>query len=99
MEKPENSKLSDEEMSHFGEKLPAAFLSDAREGLDHIKDPEQLDQVLRQLKQQMHQQLKQKKSGKKNRSAGVMSWIYWAIFIILLLTIVGFLVIRILLVR
>jgi hypothetical protein len=99
MENAEHSKLSEEEMSHFGEKLPAAFLSDAREGLNHVKDTDQLEMVLQQLNQQMHQQLKQKKTGKKKRAAGLMSWIYWAIFITLLLTIVGFLVIRFLLVR
>jgi hypothetical protein len=91
--------LPDQEISHFREQLPSAFLSDAAEGLDDIADSKQLESVLQHLNQQMHQQLKQKKTKKKRRSAGDMGWIYWAIIIILLLTIAAFVVIRFLLHR
>ncbi len=42
----------------------------------------------------MHHQLTHKKMHKRKKSIGDLSWTYWAIVIILLLSIVGFLVIR-----
>ena len=89
--------LPDKDLNHFREQLPPAFLSDASEGLDHLRDTKQLETVLQQLNQQMHQQLKHKKTHKYRKSVADMSWSYWAIIIILLLSIAGFIVIRLLL--
>jgi hypothetical protein len=89
--------LPDKDLNHFREQLPPAFLSDATEGLDHLRDTKHLETVLQQLNQQMHQQLKNKKKHKFRRSAGDMRWSYWAIIIILLLCIGSFIVIRLLL--
>jgi hypothetical protein len=98
-ERPLHSMLGNPDMSSLGDPLPSAFLSDAREGLDQLKDAEQLELVLHQLNRQLHQQLKQKKTNKKRRSSWDMKWIYGTIFIILLLTIAAFTVIRFLLHR
>ncbi len=91
--------IPEKDLDHFREQLPAAFLEDATEGLGHLPDTKQLEAVLQQLNQQMHQQLNPKKAHKRRRSAWDPSWAYWAILIILLLTIAAFIVIRILLYR
>jgi hypothetical protein len=89
--------LKDMDLNNFREQLPEEFLSDAVEGLDHVKDAKQLESVLQQLNQQMHLHLKHKKIRKQRHPIGNLSWTYWAIIIIFLLTITGFVVIRMLL--
>ena len=89
--------LPEREMDLFREQLPDAFIADASEGLSQVQDNPQLDIVLKQLNHQMHQHLAQKKKRLGRRSTGDLRWTYWAIIIILLLTICAFLVIRILL--
>ena len=88
--------MAEMELSHFQQQLPAEFLSDASEGLSQLKDTKQLEFVLRKLNAQMHRQLAHRKVHKRKRSAGDMSWSYWAIIIILLLCIAGFVIIRML---
>jgi hypothetical protein len=89
--------MEEKELSRFKEQLPAEFLSDASEGLAQLKDTKQLESVLQHLNKQMHQQLKHTKTRRKRRSIGDLSWTYWAIMIILLLVIVGYVVVRMLL--
>jgi hypothetical protein len=86
--------MAEKELIQFREQLPDAFLSDASEGLSQLHDSKQLDSVLQQLNQQMHQQLSHKKMHRERRGMGDLSWTYWAIIIILLITITGFIVIR-----
>jgi hypothetical protein len=86
--------MAEKELNEFREQLPAEFLSDASEGLSHLNDTKQLESVLKNLNQQMHRQLAHKKGHKKRRSMGDLSWTYWAIIIILLLSIVGYVVVR-----
>jgi hypothetical protein len=88
--------MAERELNRFREQLPAEFLSDASEGLNQLKDTKQLETVLRNLNQQMHRQLTHKKVHKRKRSIGDLSWSYWAILIILLLSIVGYVVVRML---
>jgi hypothetical protein len=108
MDKPENivpdmlgnhlrSMMAEKELNRFREQLPPEFLSDASEGLNQLKDTKQLESVLQNLNKQMHHQLSHKKVHKRKRSTGDLSWSYWAIFIILLLSIVGYVVVRMLL--
>jgi len=89
--------MAEKDLNHFREQLPSEFLSDASEGLAQLKDSKQLESVLDQLNKQMHYQLSHKKTHTKRRSIGDLSWTYWAIIIVLLLTIVGFVVVRMLL--
>ena len=91
--------MHDKNLSRFREQLPAEFLSDATEGLNRMNDQEQLDSVLQQLNQQMHQHLKHKKVRKRRNSITNFSWTYWAIILIFLLTIIGFIIVRMLLHR
>ncbi len=78
----------------FKEELPAAFLKDAREGLEQVEDEKQLEDVLKQLNLQMHRQLTHHKKKRKRKNLGNMTWTYWAILLILLLVIVGFILVR-----
>jgi hypothetical protein len=86
--------LPERELDHFRDQLPEAFLNDASEGLDQVRDNNQLDGILKKLNNQMRQQLVHKKKKTGRRSIGDFSWAYWAIIIILLLCICAFLVIR-----
>jgi hypothetical protein len=90
------SMMSGNEINRFREQVPAEFLSDASEGLSQIKDTKQLESVLRNLNQQMHRQLVHKKVRKREKPFGDLSWSYWAIVVILLLSIVGYVIVRML---
>ena len=87
------SLLEDKVLGRFREQLPEDFISDAAEGLKDLPDTQQLESVLKQLNQDLHKQLGNKKSIRKRRSIADMSWTYWAIIIILLLAILGYLLI------
>ena len=86
--------LPENGMKEFGAQLPAEFLADAKEGLHQVNDTQQLASVLNHLNQQMHHQLTHKKIHKRRSFIWDLSWTYWAIIIIFLLTITGFFVIR-----
>jgi hypothetical protein len=88
------SMMQDKNLRSFRDELPEDFVTDASEGLNNLKDKKQLEFVLKQLNQQMHQHLTHKKIHKRRHSIGDLSWTYWAIIIIFLLTITGFIVIR-----
>jgi hypothetical protein len=85
------------DLDKFRDQLPKDFVIDATEGLDLLKNKEQLESVLQQLNRQMHQQVKQKSARKRKSAIGNLSPAYWAIIIILLLVFIGFIVIRMLL--
>src|SRR5450432_990222 len=86
--------IPDGDLNQFRDQVPAEFLSDAAEGLDQVKDARQLDFILKQLNKQMHHQLTHKKSKRKRHSIANLSWTYWAIILIFLLTIVSFILVR-----
>jgi hypothetical protein len=86
--------MNEGDLNQFTKELPDGFLKDAGEGLQLIKDDEQLKKVLQHLNQQMHLQLSHKKKNPKRRAMGNMSWTYWAVLLILLLAIVGFVLVR-----
>jgi hypothetical protein len=89
--------MQEKDLKGFREQLPLDFIEDASEGLDLLKNKGQLESDLKQLNRQMHQQLHNKKIRKRNHSIGNLSWTYWAIIVVFLLTITGFIVIRMLL--
>jgi hypothetical protein len=89
--------LPEKELNNFRKQLPDEFLNDASEGLDQVRDGNQLENILKKLNQQLHQHLAHKKRKSGKRSIGNFSWAYWAVIIILILCICAFLVIRLLL--
>jgi hypothetical protein len=76
------------------DQLPEEFLTDASEGLAGMEDDEQLSTVLKQLNHQMRKQLGHKKNIKSHRKIWDLTWTYWAIVIVLILTITAFWVVR-----
>jgi hypothetical protein len=53
--------MEEKELNRFREQLPAEFLSDASEGLNQLKDSNNLNLFFGNLNQQMHRQLAQRK--------------------------------------
>ena len=88
------SVLPEKELGHFREQLPEAFVKDASEGLGQVADDSQLDGILKKMNHQMREHLVHKKKKTGRKSISDMSWIYWAIVVVLLLIICAFLVIR-----
>jgi hypothetical protein len=89
--------LPEKDLNRFREQLPEDFITDASEGLENLKDSTQLESVMKKLNQQMHHHLSYKKTNKMRRPEGVLRWTYWAIIIVLLITIAGFVLIRMIL--
>ncbi|MDP9040807.1 MAG: hypothetical protein M3N30_02420 [Bacteroidota bacterium] len=89
--------MADKELNSFREQLPAEFLSDAMEGLNHVKDGKQLESALEILNRQMHRQIANKRLRKRRTSIWTMSWFYWIVIIIFLLCFAGYFVIHMLL--
>jgi hypothetical protein len=86
--------MADRDLGQFREQLPPGFLLDASEGLDQLNDPKQLESVLQQLNKEMNQHLTHIKTKRLKRSIGNLNWTYWAVIIIILLTVISFVVIR-----
>jgi hypothetical protein len=76
------------------EKLPAEFLSDASEGLHQVIDEKELESAIQKLNKDMHQHLTHVKTKRLKRPIGNLNWTYWAVILIILLTIISFIVIR-----
>jgi hypothetical protein len=89
--------ISDGNLDQFRDELPVEFLSDASEGLNHLKDGHETNAVLQQLNKQLHQQLMHKKAKRDRKPIGYLSWTYWAVILILIFAIASFVVIRMLL--
>lgn len=90
-----NGSLPDTERNNLEEQVPDnPFLQDAVEGLQEIPEPGNLPKVVSHLNRQLHQQLAAKKNRGEKKEIKFGEWIYWAILIVLLLGITGFLMLR-----
>jgi anti-sigma factor RsiW len=87
-------KLSASE-SHELEALMAEndFLNDALEGLQQVKDKKNLEGMVDVLNNDLHKKLNQKKNRKDKRKIKELTWIYYAIVLILLFIILTWVVI------
>jgi hypothetical protein len=99
----DNQKLMDylsgnlcEDEKHEVERLMADsdFMSDAMEGLEHIKNKKELQSYVKQLNENLQNQLKKKKNRREKRRIKEYPWIYFAIILILVFCIIGYVVIR-----
>ena len=90
-----SDKLSAEDKIKM-EKLFAepGLLSDAVQGLQQFKNKNNLAGFVEQLNADLHKQLQKKKQRRLKRRLKNEQWIYFAIIIILLLTMIGFIVIK-----
>ncbi|HEY4874590.1 MAG TPA: hypothetical protein VIH86_03400 [Puia sp.] len=90
-----NDNLSDNE-KHEVEKWMSDndMVNDAVEGLQHVKNKKNLQVYVEQLNKNLQNQLEQKKQQQKQRKLKEYPWIYFAIVLILLLCIIGYIIIR-----
>jgi ABC-type bacteriocin/lantibiotic exporter with double-glycine peptidase domain len=90
-----NDNLSDKE-KHEVEKWMSDndMVNDAVEGLQHVKNKKNLQAYVEQLNKNLQNQLEQKKQQQKKRKLKEYPWIYFAIVLILLLCIIGYIIIR-----
>ena len=90
-----NDNLSDKE-KHEVEKWMSDndMVNDAVEGLQHVKNKKNLQVYVEQLNKNLQNQLEQKKQQQKQRKLKEYPWIYFAIVLILLLCIIGYIIIR-----
>lgn len=73
--------------------VDSAFLNDAVEGLRNMR-ASQLDEYVKDLNKNLHQQLAERKQRKEDRSVKGMSIILFAVVLILLLCILGYVVLN-----
>ena len=86
--------MQEKNLKQFSDQLPVEFLEDASEGLGQVKDSVQLDTVMKQLNRQMKKQLSLRKVRGRTTPVRDLSWTYWAVIIIFLLTVITFIIIR-----
>jgi len=90
-----SGKLSAEEKHEVEKQIADSdFLNDAVEGLDEVKNKKELAFFVEQLNSELHNQLEKKKKKKLKRSLKEQPWLYLAIILLLLLSIISFIVIR-----
>ncbi|HMH33698.1 MAG TPA: hypothetical protein VK543_11740 [Puia sp.] len=90
-----SGKLSERE-KHEVEKMmnDNHFISDAVEGLENLPDKKKLQAYVDQLNQDLHNQIQKTKERRIQKRIREYPWIYLAIILILVLSIVGYVVIR-----
>ncbi len=90
-----NRRLSEEEQ-HLVERQmnDDAFMSDAMDGLEQIKNPDKVNMAVSQLNAGLKKQLENTKKKRHKSNFTQDSWIYYAIVLLLLLVVVGYVVIR-----
>lgn len=90
-----SGKLSAEEKHEVEKQMADSdFLNDAVEGLDEVKNKKELAFFVEQLNSELHKQLEKKKKRKLKRSLKEQPWLYLAIILLLLLSIISFIVIK-----
>lgn len=90
-----SGKLSAEEKHKIEEQMAdSAFVNDAVEGLEDVKNKKDLSLFVEQLNTNLHKQLNKKKKRKLKRTRKDQPWLYLTIVILLLLIIICFIVIK-----
>lgn len=88
-------RLSDEQKHEIEKKmLGSEFTDDAMEGLQGIKNKRDISSVVEQLNRDLHKKLEKKKQRREKLRFKDQPWLYIAIFIILLLIILSYVVIH-----
>ena len=89
-----SGKLSDSEKHEVEMQLPDnEFMKDAIEGLENVKDKQDIHFLVEQLNRELHKKLLQKKARKQKRKLLQQRWVYAAIILILALVIAAWLMI------
>ena len=89
-----NRKLTPEEERELEAHLnDDPFMSDAMDGLSEMQNPDKISLMVYQLNKDLKAQLDKKKKRKK-RVITETPWLYYTIFLLLLLAVIGYLVIK-----
>ena len=95
-----NGKLSGDEKLAVESWMTANNMAiDAMEGLQAMREKKNLPLYIEQLNRNMHEQLQKKKEQQLRRKLKEYPWIYFAVVLILLLSIIGYFILRMLLVK
>lgn len=90
-----SGQLSGEEKHELEKQMSDSdLLNDAVEGLEHFKNPKDIDMFVTQLNANLHSQIEKKKLHKRNRTFKDQPWVYLTIVLILSLIIICFIVIK-----
>ncbi len=88
------SRMPDQEQHDFEAHMEEDdFMSDAVEGLQSVKDKNNLASLVLQLNADLKKQVNNKKARKEKRNIKEQPWIYFALVLLLLLIVAGYLVI------
>ena len=88
-------RLSDEQRNEVEKKMMATnFTEDAMDGLQEIKNKEKISSLVEQLNRDLHKKLEKKKQKREKLRFKDQPWLYIAIFIILLLIVLSYMVIH-----
>ena len=88
-------KLSDEQRNEVEKKMMNTnFNDDAMEGLQEIKNKEKISSLVEQLNRDLHKKLEKKKKKREKLRLKDQPWLYIAVFIILLLIVLSYIVIH-----
>lgn len=90
-----SGKLSEEERNEVERWMADSdFSDDAMEGLSQFKQPQAIEQYVDDLHKSLQQQLQKKKKRREKRKLKEAPWIYLAAFIILLLAIITYVILK-----
>jgi hypothetical protein len=88
-------KLSEEQKHEVEKKLAEnEFADDAIEGLQEIKDKQQISHMVEMLNRDLKKKVEKKKQRRKKLELKDQSWLYLAVFILILLIVISYIVIR-----
>ena len=88
-------RLSDQQKHELEKKMLASeFTDDAMEGLQEIKNKEKISSLVEHLNRDLHKKLEKKKKRREKFRFKDQPWLYIAIFIILLLIVLSYIVIH-----
>ena len=88
-------RLSDEQKHELEKKmLTSEFSDDAMEGLQEIKNKAKISSLIEQLNRDLHKKLEKRKKRREKFRFKDQPWLYIAIFIILLLIVLSYVVIH-----
>lgn len=90
-----SDKLSAQDKHLFEEEmLDSDFMNDAVEGLENFKKQADINEYAIQLNKNLKKKLEAKKVRKNKRRIKDLPWFYYAIILILILVIAGFLILK-----
>ena len=90
-----SDKLSAADKHAFEEEMiDSDFINDAVEGLEDFKKQADIDEYARQLNKSLKKKLETKKLRRNKREINDLPWFFYAIILILILVIAGFLILK-----